>query len=56
MKISEQIKRLDELMNEVGDVEIEVRDEFGNFNWVIGVELVNVSDTDKEKWRVYIDS
>ena len=56
MKISEKIKRLNELMNEVGDVDIEVRDEFGNFNWVIGVELVTVSDTDKAKWRVYIDS
>jgi hypothetical protein len=56
MKISEQIKRLSELMNEVGDVETEVRDEFGDFNLVTCVEMVNVSDTDKAKWRVYIDS
>lgn len=57
MKITQLIKRLDELQKSVGDVVVEVRNPDGDFDEASEVQPVNVSQKYGEpKWRVYVEA
>jgi hypothetical protein len=57
MIISELIKRLEELRDQVGNVEVEVRNPAGDHDTSEDLQIVNLSqDADKPKWRVFIEA
>lgn len=56
MLITELVSKLEKLKERLGDIEVEVRNEVGDFNLAETVEMVNISrKKDEPKLRAYID-
>lgn len=56
MLITELVFKLKELINLIGDVHVEVRNEAGDFDTAEIAGIVNVSrKKDDPEWRIHID-
>ena len=57
MIITELIERLQQLQDQIGNVEVEVRNPAGDYDITTVVQRVNISPYPREtKWRVYVDA
>jgi hypothetical protein len=57
MNIIELIKKLEQLRDQVGNVEVEARNAAGDYDSIEEVQIVNVSrKSGQTEWHVFVDT